>query len=996
MDRFAKRQKTVSLKDKRLNTVGRIIFVLCLLSIVLCPLFAQTTEMEQRYNELSARFDGRDKLLQRDLKNYLEAFPYTTFADEVKFMQGVLQVEKGHYKQGLKILEPIDVQALSKSHQTDYSFYRGYAYLMMQEYQRASIYFGQLSKGDSRYATRATYYYAYCMYKQEKYDKALPAFRRLENEPAYSKTVPYFLVQLYYAQGNYEEVETRANTLLREHPDSPNNGELHRVLGEMYYMKEDYAQAVEHLQRYQASAKEQKEEPVRNDMYMLGTALYRLGDYESAVKSFKLVKQEKDTLSEATCLSMGHAYVKLNQPEQAMLSYQAAAGYGLTPAVTEEASYNYTLCTYQSSSALGESVRAFNDFLRRFPNSKYEANIYRLLSDALMQSKNYAAAINTLDSIPNPSPKMRETKQYLRYQLSADHFLQGKMQQSAEWASEVISHASESDKYTTEAYYVRAEAYYRLRNYIACEQDLNKFFARRDVKQSSNYVIARYLQGYCFFSQKQYDKARNAFSTYIDAALATEPTYADALNRIGDCYFNNRQFQQAITYYTQVSNLQAAGADYALFQRGYALGLQHKYSEKISVLRELVKRYPKSDYADDGVYEIARAQLQQDDERGAIVTYEQLLNSYPHSNLARKASLERAMLYRNLGQNDQAIAAYKKTIEKYPATEEAYTALEALQALYVEQGDVNEYLTYTKNLAKMNMTVSTAEDSLLYAAAEMQYMQASYQKATVSLSNYISQYCAGGRYCTSARYYLADSYYRLGKTTEALGQYTILAEMAANPYQEEAATRVAEICYDKGDYSCALDGFYKMHALASTRENATVARLGILRCSQALGRHQAAIDIADQILSDTPVSDETKAEALYGRAKAYVAMNKWKMAQPDLKVLANEVRTAQGAEAKYLLAQSYYELKDPDTAEEQVMEFTKMNTSQQYWLARALILLSDINRDRGEYFQARQYLLVLQQNYVAKDDIASLISKRLETLDNLEKPVNKEEKDEEE
>ena len=959
------------------------------------PLYAQTTEMEQRYNELSARFDGRDKLLQRDLKTYLEAFPYTTFADEVKFMQGVLQVEKGHYKQGLKILEPIEVQALTKQHQTDYSFYRGYAYLMMQEYQRASIYFGQLSKGDSRYATRATYYYAYCMYKQEKYDKALPAFLRLENEPAYSKTVPYYLVQLYYAQGNYEEVETRANTLLREHPDSPNNGELHRVLGEMYYMKEDYAQAVEHLQRYQTSANEQKLEPVRNDMYMLGSAQYRLGDYEEAIKSFKQVKQEKDTLSEATCLTMGHAYVKLKQPEQAMLSYQAAAGYGLTPEVTEEASYNYTLCTYQSSSALGESVRAFNDFLHRFPDSKYEANIYRLLSDALMQSKNYAAAINTLDSIPNPSPKMRETKQYLRYQLSADHFLQGKMQQSADWASEVISHASESDKYTTEAYYVRAEANYRLRNYTACEQDLNKFFARRDVKQSSNYVIARYLQGYCFFSQKEYDKARNAFSTYIDAALATEPTYADALNRIGDCYFNNRQFQQAITYYSQVSNLQASGADYALFQRGYALGLQHKYAEKINVLRELVKRYPKSDYADDGVYEIARAQLQQDDERGAIVTYEQLLNNYPHSNLARKASLERAMLYRNLGQNDQAIAAYKKTIEKYPATEEAYTALEALQALYVEQGNVDEYLAYTKNLAKMNMTVSTAEDSLLYAAAEMQYMQASYQKATVSLNNYIAQYCAGGRYCTTARYYLADSYYRLGKTTEALGQYVVLAEMAANPYQEEAAMRVAEICYDKGDYSCALDGFYRMHALASTRENATVARLGILRCSQALGRHQAAIDIADQILSDTPVSDETKAEALYGRAKAYVAMNQWRKAQPDLKVLANEVRTAQGAEAKYLLAQSYYELKDLDTAEEQVMEFTRMNTTQQYWLARALILLSDINRDRGEYFQARQYLLVLQQNYVAKDDIASLISKRLETLDNLEKPVNKEESYEE-
>ena len=50
------------------------------------PLFAQTTEMEQRYNALVERFDGRDKMLQKDLKAYLQAFPYTTFADEVNFM----------------------------------------------------------------------------------------------------------------------------------------------------------------------------------------------------------------------------------------------------------------------------------------------------------------------------------------------------------------------------------------------------------------------------------------------------------------------------------------------------------------------------------------------------------------------------------------------------------------------------------------------------------------------------------------------------------------------------------------------------------------------------------------------------------------------------------------------------------------------------------------------------------------------------------------------
>ncbi len=970
--------------------------LIILLSLVALSGWAQTTEMESRYQALADRFNGRDKLLQRDLKAYLQAYPYTTFEHEVKFMQGVLQVEKGHYKQGLKILEQVDVKALNRDHQEDYSFYRGYAYLMQQEYQRASIYFNQLSKTDGRYATRGTYYYAYCMYKLQRYDQALPALHKLEDMPEYQKTVPYYLVQIQYAQGNYDEAAEKANQLLSEQPDSENRGELHRLLGEMYYAKKDYRQAADHLTQYQADFSAQGLELVRSDIYMLGMSEYQLGEYDKSVKYLKQVKQENDSLSEATCLTLGNAYVQLGQPEQAKLSYQAAASYKLTPSVTEEACYNYTLCTYQSSSALGESVRAFNDFLHTFPESKYETRIYQLLSDALMRSKNYAAAIATLDSIDNPTPKMLETKQYLRYQLGADCFLQGKMPKAVEWMTEVINHTAESNKYTTEAYYIRAEANYRLHAYSACEQDLNKFFAQADAKRSQNYSIARYLQGYCLFSQNKYDSAREAFITYIDAAMATEPTYADALNRIGDCYFNNRNFQQAIAYYTQVSNLNAAGADYAMFQRGYALGLQHKYQDKVNVLRQLVSRYPKSDYADDGVYEIARAQLQQDDERGAIVTYEQLLASYPHSTLARRAALERAMLYRNLQQNDQAIAAYRQTIEKYPATEEAYTALEALQALYVEQGRVDEYLTYTKSLAKMNMTVTTQEDSLLFAAAEVQYMQAAYQRAVTSLTNYIAQYCAGGRYCTTARYYLADSYYRLGKTTEALKEYKQLAELAANPYQEEAAIRVAEISYDKGDWTGALEAFYRMNSLASTRENINIARLGILRCSYQLQRHQATIDIAEQILSDTPVDEDVRREAMYNRAKAYVAQKQWTKAQNDLRSLASEVRTAQGAEAKYLLAQSYFELGQLDDAESEVMSFTQMNTQQQYWLARALILLSDINLRRGENFQARQYLLALQQNYIQQgDDIQQIVSERLAAIDALERPVKNEETEEE-
>ena len=977
--------------------------------------------METAYRRLEGRFEERDASLQNDLKTYLEQYPYTTYKDEVYFMSGVLYAEKGKWKNAAKALEQADYKALSRPHQPDYQFYRGYVNLMLQEYERAITYFALLRKSTNPYTQKATYYWGYCQYKLQRYDKALPAFLSLENVSEYQETVPYFIAQSYYAQGDFAEAQARAEEMLRPSPTLPTKGgsesmqgELHRMLGEIYYRKGDYKQAVNHLKAYEQAAKasaqsrqvgthsdKQTEIPahsevpiVRNDIYLLGMAEYQIDAYQDAVTHLKQVKQEKDTISESANLTLGHAYRKLGQQEQAKMAYQAAISYGLTPRISEEALYNYTLCTYEHSSALGESVKAFTAFLKLYPQSQYREQIFTLLSDAFMRSKNYQAALNVLDSLSpavgGDGGELETTRQYLRYQLGVDAFLQGKMEKSREWMTAVIDSGQKSgvrsQGYTTEAYYWRAEAAYRLHDYEGCVGDVARYFAQPDVRRSANYPAAMYLYGYALFSLHRYDEANKQFLRYIDQGGGqggNDPTYADALNRLGDCAFNARDFRSAIAYYGQVIDQNATGSDYATFQKGYAQGLLRKYNDKINTMQTLVARYPKSDYADDGMYEIARAQLQLEDEPAAIETYGQLLHDYPNSNYARKAMLERAMLYGNLHRTEEAIAAYKATIDRYPATDEAYAALDALEALYVETNNIAEYLNYTKQLSKQNMQVTTADDSLSYAAAELQYMQGNYTAAATALSGYLSKYCAGGRYCTAAQQQLADAYYRLMQPADALREYKALAEIAGNPYMEEACMRVAELSYDAADYATALDYFYRLLSQASSTENTDIARLGILRCSYYLGQHRATIDIAGQILADYH-TDSNKApvvaEARYNRAKAYIALEQWENAEADLQVVAEEVRTANGAEAKYLLAECYFAENELDKSEAEIMSFAQMNTQQQYWLARALILLADINTRRGDTFQAKQYLLSLQANYQPAgdgDDIAERIASRL-------------------
>ncbi|MDR2680539.1 MAG: hypothetical protein LBC47_06995, partial [Tannerella sp.] len=93
-------------------------------------------------------------------------------------------------------------------------------------------------------------------------------------------------------------------------------------------------------------------------------------------------------------------------------------------------------------------------------------------------------------------------------------------------------------------------------------------------------------------------------------------------------------------------------------------------------------------------------------------------------------------------------------------------------------------------------------------------------------------------------------------------------------------------------------------------------------------------------------------------------------------------RTEYGAEAKYQLAQSYYDNKDAARAEKELLDFIEKGTPHQYWLARGFILLSDIYIDKGDNFQARQYLSSLKRNYSGSEDIDRMIEKRLENLKN--------------
>jgi TolA-binding protein len=914
------------------------------------------------------------------LEMHVEKYPNTPFEVNTDFMRGMIAYSEKRYSHALNFFKNIDEDALGEYEQTDLLLYKGYTLIEAKKFEEANRTFLRLKEKDTRYNLPATYYFAYTEYMLDRYDSALANFQSIADVPQYANIVPYYITQIYYKQKDYAKVKENAQFLLTNNPDNQNNAEIYRILGEIAFEEKNYTFAISNLKNYERIFPK----VLRNDMYLLGLSYLYTNDYKNSVQYLSKVTTAKDSLTENAYFYLGNAYLKLDDKNNARMAYQSALGTNFNPAVREEAMYNYALTTYETNTLFGESLKAFERVIAEYPNSKHSDDAYNYLSSIYLTTNDYPAALNSINRIKRPNAQMLESKQYLLYRLGVQSYSANKLKEAIIYFTQAVE-VSKSGKYLPEIYFWRADSYHKTNKYAEATTDLRDFFATKNANESKNYILANYNLGYAYFSQKSYVQAKDWFQKYVNTEKEKKSdTYADALNRLGDCYFTERSWSKANEFYTKSAAANTKNADYAMFQSGYVLGLQRNYDGKIAKMNDLVKKYPQSEYAPQAMFETGRAYIMKNNENQAINTYNKLISTYPKSAIARKAALEIGMVYANKGADDEAISAYKDVINKNKGSEEAYAALDALEAIYIDKNDVSSYLAYTKTLGNVSNHTANYADSISYIAAERRYLNQEYKNVIPSLSDYVKNYCPGGRECINATYYLADSYYQIGDKTNALKTFKNLLAIGVNQYTETAVMRCAEITYDEKAFAASRDYFTQLETLAQTAENKNIARLGVLRCNSFLKDNNATIAIATEILADEKSADDIKTEARYLRAKSYLANNQKDKATEDLKLLALHPQTDTGAEANYLLANFYFEQKNYPQSENTIMSFTDIGTPYPYWLARCMVLLADISIVQQDDFQAKQYLLSLQQNYTEQNDIQVMITDRLAEINKRE------------
>ncbi|MDR2918918.1 MAG: tetratricopeptide repeat protein [Tannerella sp.] len=912
------------------------------------------------------------------LEHFVDTYPDTRHRNEICFLLGSAHFAKQDYNMALYWLSESNIDLLGTEQQEAYAFRSAYALLQTGDLNASRAYFLRIQQAGSTYREAASYYVAYIDYASGDYDSAYKEFDRLKNSPLYKEQSLYYITQILFIQERYDKVITNGEELLRIYPNSDNNLEVHRLLGNAYYQQGDQTKALSMLSKYVDAT----DSPLRGDLYILGICYFNKKDYQNAIRCFSETVKETDALTQNAYLYLGQSYLSLNDKNNARMAFEMAATSTYDLKVQEVAMYNYALLIHETSfSGFGESVTIFEDFLNRFPDSEYADKVGDYLVEVYLTTKNYDAALASIEKIRQPSSKIIEAKQNVLFQLGTQSFTNQDIDKAIAYFNNAITLGNYYDRNVySDAYFWRGESYYRQNNFSQAISDYQSYLNNTQDRSSEMYSLAYYNVGYCHFKQHNYNSALTAFRQYTSLERDnTAISLADAYNRIGDCQFYNREFAAAEQSYSKAASLQPSFGDYALYQKGYVLGLQKNYQGKIRILDQLIQEYPESQYIADALYEKGRAYVLLETYNMAENAFTQLMQKYPQNNLARKAGIQLGLLYFNSNQSEKAVAAYKKVINDYPGSEEAKIAVQDLRSVYIDLNDVASYAAYVNSLGGNVHIEINEQDSLTYLAAERLFLRGDNNGAQQSLKNYLSSFPQGA-FHSNANYYLASIAFSQKNYTEAKQRYTSVINSGDTKFMEDSWARKAEIEYVEKDFTEAVKSFIQLEKIAGLKENREAAKLGIMRAAQHTGQQSEALRAADELLKDSKLSPEIETEARFLRAKTYIALNDKAKAETDLQTLSKDVRTVYGAEAKYLLAQIYFDRNESDKAENEVMDFIKKGTSHQYWLARGFILLADIYIKKGDDFQARQYLTSLQNNYKGNDDIPGMIEDRLSKL----------------
>ncbi|MFM2135714.1 MAG: hypothetical protein RL021_1114, partial [Bacteroidota bacterium] len=358
------------------------------------------------------------------LLDFINRYPESPLQQDAALTLANYYYRLKKYKKASDQYAKVTVAALSAERRDETNFRAGYSAYMSDDYDSAARFFYAVKDGDSKYASAAQYFYAHMSFVNEQYETALKEFIKLRGSEAFGPVVPYYITQIYYRQGRYDDVLQYAVPML-DSAGTRNGLEIGRLIGDAYYRKGIYDKALPFLTDYERNGPG----ATIADLYEIGYCNFRLSQYEAAIPYFQKSVIGDDSLAQNAYYHLAGSHLKLKDKKKARTAFQAAAKYDFNRFITEESKFNFAKLSYDLSMQ-ADALDACRSFVKDFPSSTHVPDVNEILIAIYTSTRNYKDAMAALESMKSKTPGMKAAYQKVTYFRGVELFMDQKTEEA--------------------------------------------------------------------------------------------------------------------------------------------------------------------------------------------------------------------------------------------------------------------------------------------------------------------------------------------------------------------------------------------------------------------------------------------------------------------------------------------------------------------------------------------------------------------------------------
>lgn len=908
------------------------------------------------------------------LSSYLRKYPESSLAPQIHLAMGLDRFDAGDFEAARFELSLFSADDIYQDQVAEFVYKRAYCDYGLGDYDAARSKFTSVEKMPfSDYTAPSRYAIGYIDYFNTDFESAEKWFELAAKDPRFTEYANYYILECRFNVKDYKYVTSNGPAMFDSVPVE-RQPRLARILSESYLVQGNLEKAKTFYDRTRGS----NDAKSRSDHFYEGSILYALEDFQGAVDSFGNMGSRSDSLGQIASYQMADAFLKLRNKVAAMDAFKEAAALSFDPEIQEDAFFNHAKLAFD----LNQDGKVFADYIDKYSKSKRGDDIYTYMALSKLVAHDYAGAVEAYDNIDELSPDMRSNYMKANY-LRANQLIEsGSWRDAVQCLQAAAFYTTRRNPFNQLSRYWLAESYYNTGKYAQAESVFEDLYNTSALDGREEGRSLAYNLAYCYLSDADYSSAAKWFDTYL--RTGARAFRKDAGVRRADCDFFRKDYKAAAAGYESVlASYDDPDDVYPYYQLGMAYGLSDRIQKKADALSRVRNASPDAILYPEAMYELGRALVDLRDEAGAVSIFETLRDKSKDGNYVARALIELGMISRNGREYDKALKYYKQVVEDLPRSEYTEDAMIAIESIYQSKGEPEAYLAYIESVGDGAPKTEEQKEQIFFNSAEQIFLSGNYQKALSSLQKYFDAYPSGARN-TEASFYQAESYAAVGQKENAADAYArVMAAPDAGSLLEPAALKYASLSYGLEHWSEAYNGYSILKEKALMEENVLTAEVGMMRSSFRAKDYKSAIAASSALKADSRCDEALGREADYVRAKSLMASSQRAAAMDAFRDLARKPSTDEGAEAAYILIQATYDEGAFDRVESMVYDFSSKAGGQNYWLAKAFIVLGDAFAENDNLTQAKATFESIAGGYEPQgpeDDVLDNVRMRLEKL----------------